>query len=438
MPIHKSGPKTNLENYRPISLLPVFSKVYEKCMKSRLCRFLEKYSIINSNQFGFQSGKNTSDAILNHLKYTYDSLDDRMHTISVFIDYRKAFDTINHKILLDKLFHYGIRGIPLAWFQDYLTNRTQQTKIGKISSTKRPLNIGVPQGSVLGPILFILYINDLPKLSNNLHVTLFADDTTISLSDLNYSDLMRRMNLELRKLKDWTISNRLSLNVKKTSAMIVTCRKIPDINDDLHIGDERVQFCKSTKFLGLTIDNKLNFRDHIDQTCSKISRSIGIIHRLSSLAPPSALRMLYFTLVYPYLIYANVAWGGTFTTNLTPLVTLNKKVVRILCGESHRSHTNPLFKKTNILKIQCLHKFLLAQYIYKHPHIVSLASHSHNTRQRLFAVPVSSHRLDITRRSPHFNGLMLWNSLPQLVRSSPSLSIFKSRLKSHLISFYDE
>ena len=215
IPILKSGERHDLTNYRPISLLSVYSKIIEKCVAARLTEYLNKFSIISPEQYGFQKSKNTSDALLDFVNFLYDSLNNKKHVINVFVDIKKAFDSVDHKILVKKLEIYGVRGVCLNWFRNYLDGRCQFVRINNSNSGTLPINTGVPQGSVLGPLLFILFINDLPKLSNRLKTILFADDTTFSLSDENFDLLKSDITSNLENFQQWTISNRLLLNVEK-------------------------------------------------------------------------------------------------------------------------------------------------------------------------------------------------------------------------------
>ena len=215
-PIFKAGDSSETNNYRPISVLPMFAKIMEKCMYNRVMSFFEQYSVLSNNQYGFKTGKSCSDAIISLTEKIYKSLNEKKFVITLFIDLKKAYDTVNHNILLEKLESYGIRGIALKWFENYLNGRKQKVKIGSLFSEWQNVNIGVPQGSVLGSLLFLVYINNLPTVSSILHSVLFADDTCLTLADDNYSNLINTFNSELKKLYAWLIKNRLSLNFEKT------------------------------------------------------------------------------------------------------------------------------------------------------------------------------------------------------------------------------
>ena len=206
IPLFKNnGSRLSVNNYRPISLLPLFSKILEKLMHLRITKFLIRYNILFENQFGFQKGKSTAQAILNVSKKIIDAIENKKVPISIFLDFAKAFDTVNHEILLKKLYHYGIRGVAHEWFKSYLSNRIQIVEINGKQSDKSTITCGVPQGSILGPLLFILYVNDMHKCSKEFQFTLFADDTSLFYAGNKNDDLSTILNAELSKISDWLV-----------------------------------------------------------------------------------------------------------------------------------------------------------------------------------------------------------------------------------------
>ena len=381
VPVFKKGDKLDINNYRPISILPLFSKVIERCVARRLVSFLDEFSILHRNQYGFLKGLSTVDAIIDFSEYIYENLENKNHIVSVFIDYRKAFDTVQHDILLSKLEAYGIRGLPFDWFKSYLHDRKQCVRIGKSCSNRNNITIGIPQGSVLGPILFILYVNELANVSPMMKTILFADDTTVSLSGRNFHGLLGELNDELCKFSSWSLSNRLSLNVEKTGAMIFSNRLADvDLGEAVRLNHTAVDYLDKVKFLGVTLDSKLKYCYHIDNICSKLSKVIGIMYRVKRYLPRNALICLYYSLFYPYLLYGNVLWGGTFDVHLNNIEILQKRVIRIITDSSYLAHTDPLFHQTGILKACDIHKFLLLSYFFKHRDDFPSSNVVYNTR----------------------------------------------------------
>jgi hypothetical protein len=413
-PVFKSGNPMMCESYRPISVLPTISKIFERAMYSRLIKFIDKHSLISNCQFGFRKGKSTAEAVLRFVNYIYDSLNCKKHSLSIFIDLKKAYDTVNHTILLNKLQRYGIRGLPQSWFKSYLSDRKQNVKIGISHSSVRTVKFGVPQGSILAPLLFLVYINDLPALSKLFSCILFADDTTLSLCDESYLNLITTTNTELEKINQWTVSNRLSLNINKTAAMIFSNRPHDQHELNILLNNEKVTVYPHFKFLGIDIDNKLKFNYHITSICNKLSKSIGIIYKLKQCLPPEAIKNLYYNFVYPYILYCNIVWGGTYDAHLQPLILLQKRIVRLISDETYLAHTNPLFNQNKILKLADIHNYTLALHVFKSVQSGTVVNeyHDYNTRQTNDRRPIFQ-RLTLSQHSPSYTAPHVWNSLPE-------------------------
>ena len=294
-PLYKKGPKHDINNYRPISQLNIFSKIFEKIMKYFLVDFLEKKQIIHPAQFGFQKGKSTLHALIRFSSMLYENLNKGKSILSIFIDFSKAFDTVPHNILLQKLSHYGIRGKTLQWLEDYLKNRHQITIIENQDSTKSLVSTGVPQGSVLGPLLFLIFIKDLPSISDSIFFSLFADDSCLSLTDYDIIKLISLANRELFVFYDWCIANRLSINTIKTFYLVFTNK--PDISaPPLLIRNnftyDIIKRVSHTKFLGVIYDDKLNFSHHITMLSNKLSRTSSLIYQLCDHLPIHVLKKI--------------------------------------------------------------------------------------------------------------------------------------------------
>lgn len=433
-PVHKSGPNSVPNNYRPISTLSPFSKIFELLMKNKLVAYLDSKNILGRCQYGFRSGSSTYDALSMFSSHLYSSLNTKQSVLSIFVDFSKAFDTVNHMILLDKLYFYGIRGPLHSWFQDYLTNRSQCTIYDGHKSSTRNISTGVPQGSVLGPILFLIYINDITNIFTSANTILFADDMTLYFTDSNIETLFPQANQDLNKLYNWCLSNRLTINTNKTFYMFFS-NKVNVYLPDLKINNNLISRSTSFKFLGVMFDENFNFKSHINNISNKLSRSTAMLYRLRDFMPCEVLKILYYAHIYPHLLYCNPIWSTTYVTHLTSLNLLHKKIIRIITNSSYLEHTTPLFKNTKILKLQDITKLSIATCMYKHQISASLPTHLYPTRHReQFCLP--SHRLTLFRHSTMYQGPLIWNSLPQHIKNAPSLNIFKNKLKLHLLDTY--
>ena len=367
IPIFKKDDPTQVTNYRPISLLPAISKVLEKIVYKRLISFLLVNNILNSSQFGFRKNFSTEMAIIQLVDKIINSLSKKEHIIAIFMDLSKAFDTIDHNILLYKLNHYGVRGIPLSWFKSYLSDRRQYVFINNTNSSLLDIQCGVPQGSILGPLLFLVYVNDIIKTSNILSFVLFADDTNIFLSDKNLMNLITILNIELNKLSSWFKCNKLSLNINKTNYMLFqTTHLNVDLDYDIKIDNIPLDQKESTKFLGITIDKNLSWNQHLRNLSSKIAKGIGVLHKMKYLLPERTLLSLYNTLILPYIIYCNIAWGNCSKSKLDNILLLQKKAVRICTHSGFLDHTDPLFYRTKILKVHDIHDLQTSLFMFKY------------------------------------------------------------------------
>ena len=259
-PIYKGGANNCFSNYRPISVLPCFSKIFEKAAYNRILSYVNVNNIIINNQYGFRRDHSAYMAILDMCNYITESIDEHNFSAGVFIDLSKAFDTLNQDLLLHKLEGYGIRGIALHWFKDYLYNRKQYVVFNNYSSSFKDITCGVPQGSILGPLLFILYINDIVLCSKLLKFILFADDTNLFFSSKSIKDLQNIINTELDKLSNWFRIIKLSINVSKTKFILFGRRSKFCCNPNfcLKIDSKIIEQVKSTKFLGIFIDVDLS------------------------------------------------------------------------------------------------------------------------------------------------------------------------------------
>jgi Reverse transcriptase (RNA-dependent DNA polymerase) len=469
IPLHKSGDKLSLDNYRPISLLNVFSKVLEKVVYNRLSTFLNINNILSNCQFGFRKNHATIHPLTLFTNSVSNSLNSKKHAIAIFCDLKKAFDTVDHTILLKKLKKIGVSNVALNWFSDYLTNRQQFVCIGSVSSQLRTIKFGVPQGSILGPLLFLIYINDLPTVSSLINY-LFADDTTLLYSHSNLDSLISTVNTEFRKIVHFFRAHKMCLHPQKTKFILFTnshtvtnsdCNIVINCNNegenypDLIFPIERVTANSSTpaiKFLGLYIDPDLSFKFHINTISGKMSRALYFIRSAKNFLSHCALKSLYYALVHCHLIYGIQIWSCTSESNLHPLVIKQKAAIRLINFSSYNAHTEPLFKNSNILPLHLLIKYFKLQFMqhYKFDFLPSIFSNTWQTNeQRLelnlnmqlrnydeYFVPFA--RTLFTERCPLFSFPKIWNNFESdSIKSISNKLEFNAKLKEHFMSMLD-
>ena len=367
IPIFKAGDKHDFTNYRPISILPAISKLLERIVYIRILDFLTRHNILTKQQFGFRKNRSTNMAINDLYCRIVDNLDNKLHTIGIFLDLSKAFDTINHNILLDKLYNYGIRGLANDWIRNYLTGRSQRVIFNNCSSRPTEVTCGVPQGSILGPLLFLLYINDLPNTTSIPHFILFADDTNILFSHQDPKTLESMINTELKIISNCFKLNKLSLNIKKTNCIVFKNKysNKPDCDYNIKIDNTPIQKVETTKFLGLLIDCNLSWTSHTDHISKIVSKYNGIIRKVRQFLPLTSLVTLYNTLVLPYLSYGALIWADPNNSNLESLFLLQKRVIRTCTNSLWLAHTDPLFSSLHTLKINDIYKLQLASFMYQ-------------------------------------------------------------------------
>ena len=447
IPIFKSGDQRSKRNYRPISILPFFSKILERLVYNRLSKFLTNFNLLSDDQFGFRSHHSTDMAIIQLVDKLTDAACNKMSTVGVFIDLSKASDTVDHSILLTKLDYYGIRGVALQWFSSYLSDRQQFTTVNNVDSDRRSILCGVPQGSILGPLLFLLYLNDLHFSSSMLQFILFADDTTITYSHPNLVTLVHTLNMELDKVTTWFKANKLSLNHSKANFKVFTSstRPLGDLNT-IRIDNIVISRVHSTKFLGVIIDDKLTWSDHITTITKTVSRNTGILAKLRVFIPLSTLFSLYNTLILPHLTYCNIVWAHTSNSKLHSLFVVQKRAIRICTSAHPRDHTAPLFARLNTLTLSDINKLHTAIFMFKFTHNLlprSFSSyftsvrntHTYSTRSRnnLF-LPFT--RTSFSINNLRYYGPRLWNSIDEQLKTQSCVGRFKSTYKRVLISHY--
>ena len=451
-PLFKSGDEALLNNYRPISVLPCFSKLLERIMYNRVYSFLLENEILYEKQFGFQKQHSTEHAIIQLVNQILKSFHEDKYTLGVFIDLSKAFDTVDHHILLTKLSYYGIKNINLKWFKSYLENRKQFISYGNNQTGTKNILCGVPQGSILGPLLFILFVNDLRQATNLLDPIMFADDTNLFCSDLNIKVLFQRVNAELDSINTWFRVNKLSLNANKTKYVLFhkprLKENLPLKLPDLYLNNIKIKRETFLRFLGVMVDENLTWKKHIELIENKVSKNVGILFKASRLLNLQCLKSIYFSLVHSYINYANVVWASTNRTKLKKILSKQKQAARIMSFEDRSTHARPLMKELNILNVYQINILQNLLFMFKvknnmAPRVFNRnfcpVDHAYPTRFSANSFQIPENKLNLTRFSTAFRGPSLWNNfLTENEKSYTSLNFFKNKIKEKILDFNNE
>uniref|UniRef100_A0A672G3Z8 Reverse transcriptase domain-containing protein n=1 Tax=Salarias fasciatus TaxID=181472 RepID=A0A672G3Z8_SALFA len=445
IPLFKKGNKNDFSNYRPVALLSQFSKVLEKLFVIRLNKFIETYKILSPSQYGFRANHSTATALMELTEEITNAMDNKQFLVSIFVDLQKAFDTLDHEILLQKLYKYGIRGVAHQWVASYLKDRSQFVEVNDTKSNFCNITCGVPQGSVLGPILFLLYVNDIVSASNVLKCILFADDTTLFYTGKNINEVLQTVENEFQKVLHWFNANKLSININKTKFMVFTCKE-KDIGARLSIQGLEIERVHEVKFLGVLIDEHLTWKSHTERVKTKLSQTVAVLHKLKESLNKNALLLLYNSLIIPHLTYCIEVWGNACKTYLDPICILQKRALRVVNGSGYRAHTNPISLQLGTLKFNELVELNVLKCMYK-AHQKTLPENLQNRFKKkeskynlrgsdFFCKP--KFRTKPKERCISVHGVNLWNSLECEIKTSKSIHCFKKSVKLILMDRYKD
>ena len=449
-PIFKAGSKFMFTNYRPISILPTFSKILERIMYNQLSQYLNDNNILYDNQFGFRKNHSTYMPVSMLYDHATLGMSKGQTPVAIFLDLRKAFDTVHHAILLRKMQKYGVGGDTLNIFKSYLEERTQILKLGSlgVTSSPEPVTIGVPQGSIIGPLLFSVYINDMHRISDKFKLYNFADDSVLTFVEDDLENTKQTIATVTPLIFKWLCANRLSLNTSKTFYQIYShLDNKPNIN--IEFNGQQINRSKLVRYLGITIEEPLTWKAHIKRTYNTVSRNIGLITRARSYLDKKTMLTLYHAIVLPYLSYGAFIWGSTYPSNLTCLIMIQKRIIRRIDNAYHRAPSSPIFKKLNLLKITdiitqqqllILHKILTGNMPLSYASFFNLWVPNRETRQVIhFAQPFAElnyRKFSFTVACPRAWNNIIASKIPDLADVPISKYLFKKITKEMFVEDY--
>ena len=450
IPLYKADKHCDPSNYRPISLLNCFDKVFEKLINRQLKDYLKRYDLLYEYQYAFREGYSTDLALMHFNDYVTKEIDKGNFILTLFVDLKKAFDTVNHLILLKKLEHYGIRGHCNMFFESYLSDRQQYVHCNNVNSSVSNMVCGVPQGSVLGPTLFLIYVNDMINCIKYSKLQLFADDTITSLSGKNLHVLFDLLKQDFKLMMLWFKANKLSLNFDKTFYSIFHSKKkiVSNVFDSMVIDGEIIERKKSAKYLGLTFDEVLSWRHHTEKLLSDLSKYFYLFYNLRKTIPYKFKLQLFNAYVYSRVSYGLHCYGAASHVVLNPIHVVCNKLLKLFLLKDRRFPTNQLYKSCNLLKVSDLTKFIASKIIHRsiYPNentpvclrnyfTLNVEVHDRDVRDKLI-VRLPSVKSAFGQTCLHWYGAYFWNRISENIRNIYDIKLFKKELKSFILESY--
>lgn len=446
VPLYKKGSRNDINNYRPIALQSIFSKLFEMVIYNRFINFININTLLNSAQHGFRKNKSTTTANFNFIKRIYDSLDSNLKTVAICYDFSKAFDCINHNLLLYKLNKMGINGIANNLIKSYLNNRQQFVSLKSTLDSKPDVrspsqinDCGVPQGSILGPLLFLIFINDLPHNVSNSNITLYADDTSQLFKADHTGDISKSISIGVNEINEWCRQNGLVLNINKTVLLnFHTIQNLPDCSFYILLNGKSIKTVSNTKLLGLNISDTLSWDVHVNTLCSKLNSICYLLKKCRSIVNNNILINIYYAYFQSVCAYGIIFWGDS--PSFQRAFIIQKRAIRIITKSTVSTSCRSLFKQLKILTVPSLFIYECIVFVAQHKELFIMSSDVHNCNTRSKTqLRLPPHRLSLYSKNMYCNCIRFYNKLPSNLKNENNISKLKKKLKSFFIEniFYN-